>query len=195
MRDNFDLKKFLVENRLGAYSKTANPVNEEDYDLKRDLIGALGSNPTVDDVAKHLNKSYDEAERLMKSLGMSLYASKYGAKGGFRQNYAQQDRADRERKALQKIDNERGSTAKDLKNQATLSGTEKEARFKKIGFTLRSIASKANDFNHFKNIVKKYAEKAGATNIAGAEVRDKDFEEGGRLFDYWQAYVELYKNK
>ena len=92
MADNFDLKQFLFENKLGAYSKAVNPVNEEQlkeeaHDLKRDLIGVLGPNPTVDDVAKHLNKSYDEAEFLMKRLGMGLYKSSSAPRGGFRQSY------------------------------------------------------------------------------------------------------------
>lgn len=193
MADNFDLRQFLFENKLGSYSKTVSPVNEEqvneeDYDLKRDLIGALGPNPTIGDVAKHLNKSYDEAEFLMKRLGMTLYRPSYAAKGGFRQNYAQQDRADRERKALRKLDGEEGPTAGEVASHGTLNSIENPRnypRFRKVARALRGIASKANDINHFKNIVKKYAEKAGA------EITDQDFEQGKPLFRYWDAYTKL----
>lgn len=100
MGDNFDLKKYLLENRLGAYSK-AKYLNEDDYDTKRDLIGALGSNPTVQDVADYLKIPYNEAESLMKRLGMGRYTPSSAPGGGFRSTYRTQSADYRRQKALE----------------------------------------------------------------------------------------------
>lgn len=180
MPDNFNFKNFLFENKLGAYSK-ATLLNEEDYDTKRDLIGVLGSNPTVDDVSKHLNISYDEAESLMKRLGMGLYKPSSAPGGGFRSNYAAQDAQARRDKAQGGTG---GVKAGALLAQATMNVIQKSMAFSKPYIPLEKLMMSAKgDLNAFTKIVNRYAEKAGA------DLSEKQ----SKIKEYWEAYQKRKK--
>ena len=101
MTDNFDFKKFLLENKLGAYSK-AGLINEEASDDLRALKSEFPS-PSAYDVKNFFNlPSIEDAKAKMMDLGLNPDAGRQ-----FRSGQQQSDYEYRRQKALRAVDNPR----------------------------------------------------------------------------------------